>query len=450
MSASNASGAVDPSASGTGANSLNSPVGGVGGLAPPTTAASPSNNGNQPPQKGVASTLTVTPPTSDEKIDPYEAANRFSAAFNAERKKNQEMAERLANFERVENEKKEKAEQERAAAAAKVAEQEKTAFQEKKKRMLSVINDAMETLTRQSAGAVTAADAAQVGQPLKDDVASATQATELDRIHSRLGPVVELAMKACAGARRHEEVQKQRELAAELADLNRALAQPTTSSLTISGNSNFPSTWGTPLTVMPVGGTSGMPPPTQMAVPVETTTHKASFNAFDTAGSRAHHTPSIGASGVASSVVPTQQEQKSVPESIQLNTPGYAWKLAQEFNSHTPGYLCSEAYVRSGGIEMTQKYHNSGNGKVYVQNVAQPRRPQHACKEPITAREIDKEWFDGFVDGINKGLANPNSLASIKSIARMQVPSANYQELLQRGLMKRFVPQPDDEGVTTL
>jgi len=436
---------ADASANGTGSHSLNTPAAGAGGLGGNTQQLNPTQPGQQqqqPPAKGVASTAIITPPAEGEKIDPYDAATKFNAAFLAERKKNDDMTAKLAAYEKAEADKQAKAEQERAALAAKTADEEKTQFAEKKKRMLAVINQAMEGLMKNSGGALSAADVQSVGAPLASSLEKSTTTNELQAIHSGLGPVIELAMKACMGARQMEEANKQRELAAELANLNRTLAQTVSSPLTISGNHNFGASWNvTPPTFQ-------MPSP---LTPTETTEHKASFNVFDrTPGAPFHTPPAFGSAGVASSTPATHESTSSsvkAPEPIDLNEPGYAWKLAQEFNTHTPGVLCSEKYVRHGGIEWTEKYVNS-NGRVHVQKVPQARRPQLSYKKPLTLRDIDKADFESFVAEINARLKNPNQGAPYKDIVGMTVPSANYGDLVKVGLMKRFQPMEGDLGVT--
>lgn len=455
---------VPADANTNGAHSLSTPAtAGAGGLGnttqhqqqpppPGQQANQPSQPGQQqqqqPPAKGVASTALVTPPTDGEKIDPYDAATRFNAAFLAERKKNEDMAAKLAAYEKAEADKQAKAEQERAALAAKAADEEKAQFAEKKKRMLAVINQAMEGLMKNSGGALSAADVQSVGAPLASSLEKSTTTSELQAIHNGLGPVIELAMKACMGARQMEEANKQRELAAELANLNRTLAQPVPSPLTISGQANFGSSWNfTPPPTFQVPST-----PAHHLPPAETTEHKASFNVFDRApGAPFHMPPAFGSAGVASSTASaaetTSTTTSKAPEPIDLNEPGYAWKLAQEFSTHTPGVLCSEKYVRHGGIEWTEKYVNS-NGRVHVQKVPQARRAQLSFKKPLTLRDIDKADFESFVAEINARLKNPNQGAPYKDIVGMTVPSANYADLVKAGLMKRFQPMEGDVGVT--
>ena len=416
---------------------LTTPVGGVGGLAGQSQQQQQQQpNANKPvagTQKGVASTATITPPVDADaaaKIDPYEAVNISTAAFQNERKIREALQ---AELDKLKKEKSEKEQAEQAAAkvlADKAEAEKKDEFLKRKAQMAGILNQAIEQMKFDSGNTLSDADVNSAKAPLLQMTQSAQTQADLDNVQKSIGPVIELAMKACSGARAIEERNKQRELAANMQFLNSALSMPPPSNLSISGNYN---SWQLPTT-------GAQQQQAAAAVPTETTTHKASANFFDKFNNSATqpNRAAFGPAGVASTPA---KPDASTPAEIDLNAPGWGMKLVDEFQQHTPGWLPSEQYLRHGGIERVQRVVNA-NGQQHIQTIPQPRRPQHQFKGRITMKEMDNEGFEEIRAGINKGLHYSNWPA-LKSIATMQTPDTDFRKVLVQ-----YKPEPTDEGVS--
>ena len=421
-------------ASNTGNNSMSvdgstftTPTGGVGGLAGQQQQPAANTKPAAGTQKGVAATATIVPPTGDmgdaSKIDPYEAVNISTAAFQNERKIREALELELSKLKKEKSEK-DQAEQAAAKVLADKAEEEKKAeFIKRKQQMAGILNQAIEQMKNESGGLLSDADMNGAKAPLLAMTQNAQTQADLDNVQKNIGPVIEFAMKACSGARAIEEKNKQRELAANMQMLNSALSVPPPSNLAISGNYN-----------------SWQAPSQAAAAAAETTTHKASANFFDKFNNSAQPSRApLGAAGVASTPA---KPDATTPAEVDLNSPGWGMQLIEEFQQHSAGWLPSEQYLRHGGIERVQRIVNA-NGVQHIQTIPQPRRAQHQFKGRITMADIDKEGFEALRDGINQKLHYSNRPA-VKSIAVMQTPETDYRKVLVP-----YKPEATDEGVTS-
>lgn len=387
-------------------------------------------------QKGVASGGAV-PTDNETNLDPFEQANRATAIAVAERKKREELEAKLLGYERAQKEQADAAAAAKKAADEKAADIEKQQFAERKKKMLAIINQAMEQLEKDSGGLVTKNDTAAAAAPLVGMTNDAQTADQLTRVKDSLGPVIELAMKACSGARAQEERNKQRELAANMQTLNAMLATPPQSGFSISGNANFGMQ---PMPTMPMASA-----PVNAGQPAETTTFKASLNAFDNFQASANgvgqfYRAPLGAPGVASST-PAKDEKPVSQEPLDFSKPGWGMRLVEEFSSHTPGWCPSEKYLLHGGVEVVQKIVNA-NGQQHIQSIPQMRRAI-PMKARLSMKDLDPEGFEQIREGINAGL-KPGGRPALKDYLHMRVDE-DFRKVLVP-----YKPEPTDEGVTML